>query len=368
VVMGDVTGEVVHGTAGGVIPDGLIAELHLMGGDFGEITLDAPVASDGTFAFEGIPFDPAHTIVVSVEYNDGTYVSEFVSGAGAPAQLELPVTVYDLTYDPSVLRISSLVAQIFTDGETLQVFEIVEVWNDSDRIYMGVEAADDGVENFQTVSFTLPENTEFIDLTGEGRYSVSADGRVITDSLPVLPGEPHVVHLAYLLPYDERASIMHVLDYPFQGRLEVHADAHGLAVESDRLAVVGSYQPGANTVLNAYGTAVDMQAGETFTYDVIGVDMPTVSNDSSEDTSILPYVFLGVGIAMVFGSGGFLVLDNRKRRKLENADPLTQDELIRQIAALDLAYQAGEIDEVAYLNERKQLKEQVAALIRDNRA
>lgn len=366
-ITGNISGSIVHGTADGIVPDNMVAKLHLMGGEFGDVTLDGEVAADGTYQFEQIPIDPNHTIVVAVEYNDGTYVSEFVSGTNVTGDLDLPVTIYDLTYDPGVLRVASLISQIFTDQQTLQVFEIIEVWNDSDRIYMGTDASDDGPTSAQTVSFTLPDNAEFIDITGDGRYTISDDGRVVTDSLPVLPGEPHVVHLAYVLPYQERTNIAQTIEYPFEGRIEVHADTHSLAIESDLLAPIGSYQPSATTSLTAYGAAANLAVGDAFTYDVVGIASQvaaTATDTGSSDESIIPYVLLGFGISMVVGSGGFLVFDNRRRKQAEAAAAPTQDELIKMIAALDLAYQAGEVDEVAYLAKREELKAQVSTLIK----
>lgn len=369
-VTGNITGSIIHGTTGGTLPDEMTATLHLMDSEFGNITLDSPVTTEGSYSFEGIPLDPGHTLVVSVEYNDATFVSDFVSGTVEAETLELPVVVYDLTYDPGVIRVGSIVSQVFTDQHTLQVFEIIEVWNDSDRIYMGTDADDDGVDGNQTISFTIPANAEFIDITGEGRYTVSEDGRVVTDSLPVVPGDAHVVHMAYILPYQDRTTITQTMSYPLEGRIEVHADTHDLGVESELLAHIGSYQPSATTSLTAYGNAASMAVGDTYSYDVVGiasaVAATSTTSTGSDDDSILPYILLGFGITMVFGSGGFLMMDSRRKRNQNTPETVpepTIDEIIQRIAALDMAFDADEIEESAYYEKRAALKRQVATMM-----
>ncbi|NJO67618.1 MAG: hypothetical protein HC826_01320, partial [Rhodospirillales bacterium] len=52
-------------------------------------------------------------------------------------------------------------------------------------------------------------------------YSTAIEWGLI-DSRPVLPGETHVVHLAYAMPYDGSMDIKQPLNYPLRGRVEVH--------------------------------------------------------------------------------------------------------------------------------------------------
>jgi mono/diheme cytochrome c family protein len=364
-VIGTIQGSIVHGTDGGVLPGEMEVRLHIFDDNMTETVMRTTTDTEGRFAFEDLLVNSNLVFIASVEYQNGTFISDFQRGSSSATSIDLPVTIYDLAYDPSVLTIGSLVSQVFTFADQLQVVEIIELYNNSDRIYMGTEADDDTGDQRRTVTFTLPENATYLSVSGEERYTLSEDGRQIIDSLPVLPGEPHRVHLIYSIPKtDERVEIRQVLDYPLEGHLEVHVEQGAATVEGAALTASGSFTASGAT-LDAYGGALTVPAGSTLEFAVIG-GRQTSTSSSGGDRSLLAGVLMGIGLVMLVGSG-FLFWRSRRGSAAPVAvstpdlDPV--DDLMQQMAALDVLYEEGKIQEKAYRKKRDRLKQRVTELM-----
>ena len=371
--IGTVQGQMIHGTADGVLPAELPIRLHIIEDDMNETTMETITDAEGRFTFEDMLINSNVVFVASVEYDGGTYISDFQRGSNTES-IDLPITVYDLTYDPSVLSLGSLVTQVFTFEDEIQVVEIIELFNDSDRIYMGTEADDDTEDGRQTVTFTLPENATYLNISDTERYILSDDGRTITDTLPVLPGEPHLAHLVYSMPLsDDRAEVTQTLDYPLNGRMEVHVENGAATVEGDGIESLGSFDMGGAS-LDAFGKEVTAAAGDTVNFTVVSSGtrpaLATTSNATSESNdegrSMMATGLLVAGIGMLALSG-VLMWRGRGAAAPVAVTPTASDasaeELMQDMASLDMLFEEGKINEATYHKRRDRLKQQVAEIL-----
>ncbi|MBC7810845.1 MAG: c-type cytochrome, partial [Burkholderiales bacterium] len=130
--VGTITGTVSNGTSGGEVSAELTVTLHQVDSDFNDETLETTIDADGAFTFEDVSLDPALTYVVVATYRERNFVSDIVqpdAEAMSAGMLELPVTIYELTEDPAVIEIASMVSQITGIGEGLQVAQVINFRN-----------------------------------------------------------------------------------------------------------------------------------------------------------------------------------------------------------------------------------------------
>lgn len=186
--VGVITGTVTNGTSGSVVPPDLPVTLYMYGDtnavEIGKTTL----STDATFQFDAVPMSHGEEFYVTVAYLGGFFVSEVLTPDSGTNTLDLPVTIYDLTYDPQAIRVTNILtyANVLEDG-TLDVVQVIEFANITDKLY--VQVADDVVSSLMV---GLPEGAIFNDVTG-GRFKLSEDGRTVTDSRPVFPDRKSVV-------------------------------------------------------------------------------------------------------------------------------------------------------------------------------
>ncbi|RMG72929.1 MAG: hypothetical protein D6711_11970, partial [Chloroflexi bacterium] len=234
--LGTISGTVINGSMDGVIPQNMVVQLHVVDRSFNEQIIETRLNSDGTFRFDDILIDPNHGFVATIFYQGSYFTSDFIPGDFGMTQIDLPITLYEPTNDPSVLRIEEITAQIFADAESLQVVEIITLTNMSDHVFIGEEAISS--PDRITLQFPLPEQATYLDI-GDERYRISDDGQFVMDTQAVLPDKPHIVHLGYTLPYDGSVILNQQMPYPFAGMINVLIGTDGVVIQSNQLQPLG---------------------------------------------------------------------------------------------------------------------------------
>ena len=370
-----ITGKVSNGTPGGSVPAGLEVELaafNEMAPAF-EVTVDA--ADDGSYVFEDIEFSPNYVYFIRVTRDALTFNSDILHGRDVLGQqVELPITIYDTTNDPSVLRTDRLhVFFDFTQPGIVQVVNLYVVSNPSGKVV----AADGPGE--PVVTFDLPENAsnlQFQDGTLGERYVQTANG--FGDTAAVQPGPMGVnqILFAYELPYDN------ALDYSMTLPLDVSAatvmiPTVGVDLESDQLVDQGS-QTAEGMSFRSFQASRSFAAGETLELSLKGSPgMPGAVPQEDNMTPLL--VGLGAFGAVLAGAGYWMyrqraqqalvsegVDDDGTELPLEDAPVEDSESILDAIVALDDRHAAGELPEVAYQERRAELKARLAeALARE---
>lgn len=367
---GVVRGQVVNGTAGAPVPPNLPIALFYYDEALRESTLTTTADAQGRFVFEDVPMSERFQYAAIATYQERSFFNPPVAGSPDGA-LDLRITLYELTAEPSVITITGMVAQVTAIGESLEVTQLFTLRNTSDRAFTTNQAMPNG----RPVSLTMPLPPGAVVVgfpDGEARFSVSADGTAVLDSALVLPGSDHIVAVVYIIPYAESAIIEQPVNYAVNGPVRILVRPPTLTLTGDRLPATGVETLG-QTEWNGYGGILALAAGDVLRYELAGAAQSVGSRSSGVVTSnnLLPIILLVIVGEIVLVGGLYLWWRRRAAARAAvpgagssaAADPLLMDGLIRQIAELDAQHERGEIDDAAYQRQRGILKARLTELM-----
>ena len=360
---GVVGGKVINLTSGGTVPTDLSLSLYVVSGQNPQApqqVLDTKIKADGTYQFENVPIGTDQHYVVMASYKDTVFTSDMVAGDPAHPQVDLPINIYEVADNAANIKISEMVTmmQVNTTSNELQVVQIVSFTNDSDRAYLKTV---DGSPI--STSVKLPKGAAFQDFSS-GKYKLSADGTQVFDTEPVMPGNPHIMHLGYSLPYTGQMSIEQPIDYTLNGKVQVMVANKGLSISGDQFAALGASQLGSQTY-QSFGGQFTRAAGDSLRYDLTGsiaAATTTTTTTNSNIISPLAYILIAIGLVAIGTAIGFFM---RERTDQRNNPQSQTNDLMKQIADLDVRHNEGKINEAQYLKQRTALKAQLVALMKN---
>ena len=363
-VHGTITGMVTNGTSASTVPSDLQVNLIISSGG-NLVSRQQTNLSDTSFTFTDVPIIAGADYVTAVIYRDRLFTSSFVSGDELVTTMDMPITIYELTEDPAVLSISGVVTQVSAIGDTLEVRQVFRFNNSGDRVFTTSNSLGDNV--FASVIVSLPPGAQVVSFDDPNRYVVSDQNFSIVDTAPVFPGDDHLVVVVYILPYDgSPALIEQPVNYPMNGQVQLLVYPESLSVTSEQLPSLGPRTLGNNTY-QAYGTTLSLASGDVIRYELSGAAAPAAEDvsvtTSSGDSNALPILLGIIGVAAIL-AGVLLYLRGRKPAPANNAKLI--DALMRQIAELDDAHAAGQLNHDLWHRQRDQLKAHLAELMGDN--
>jgi len=350
-----VSGQVTHGTPGGVVPAGLEVTLQVFSqaGTTAEYTttLDA----DGAFRFDGLALAAGEIVVARVVYQQVSYASAPVTIEAGQQEVALPVVVYETTADPATVEITQLHVFMVGAGDVFQVSEFYLISNLGERTWVG--ALDEASGRRTTLRFTVPAQADELSFDGSGlgeRFVELADG--FADTEPIPPGMATVeVLFRYTLPYQEGLLIERTFGAPVASAVLLVVDAE-MGLAGPQLTAAGPLETQMGAAL-AY-TAGPLSAGETLTFTLArqGATAPVGSTGTTgaptRDTGrelLIGLLVLAAALVAVY----VLLLSPAA------APPQEVRPLVRAIARLDADFEAGRIGQDAYRQQREALKQQV---------
>ncbi len=367
-----ITGTVDNGTTGEIM-SGLTAQLRAFTIDFEQtMNLTTTISADGIYQFDLEDVDSDWVYLVSVRYNDLSFSSNANQLSRVDPTLELPVTVFEQTDDPSVISVEQMhLVFSFLEG-TVEVTELYVFSNADTAVFMGRSGQpDDG-----TVEINLPkqaENISFERTMGALQNTIPASeviqtGSGYADTVPVRPGEGALnLIVRYTLPYEDGVEFSHKILYDTPGVTAILPDA-GVTIEGDnwlagslqQMPGGGSFMTYQHQIIEAGGDmAVTLDGRPQLVADPAGNIIPARDNTAE--------ILIGVGVFLVaIGVVAFVVRGWRSRPAedgyFDEDDYYTEEELIQAIANLDESFENGELDEKAYHSQRAELKAKLKAL------
>lgn len=369
--IGAVSGKLTNRTAGAGLPKDAPVVLHIVDAQSNEITLNTTADAEGKFTFEDVPIQAERAYFVSTTYHDRRFDSAPVMGDPASPTLDLPLEISEITASADVLAITSMTVQYSIDEAGITVVQITRFTNSSDRVFSADTKTPDG--RYTSVTFSLPAGAQIIRFAnGDERYVVGEDGATITDTAPVLPGERHIVHVMYRLPYKESGiAFEQPIHYAVNGAINVLVAPTSISAQvTAGNATLTAGQPqvlGEQTYTVLNGDVV-MPSGGSIRFAFNGPLSATSSTQSpaapvlTANTLSCLFILGGVGL-MAFGFV-LVIREGRTRRPGEALRHKAHiDALTAEIAQLDERYAQHQIDKVRYVSRRRQLKSQLAALM-----
>jgi hypothetical protein len=282
----------------------------------------------------------------------------------------LEFRIYETTDDPSQIVISqaeSLVDAVTEEGASL-VLQYYEYVNNGDRVYISADGT----------SVEIPFPADAFDVrfvAGTEFKAIERDSQMVYFSTsPIAPGSNNriIVQSSYGLNYPGSMEVVETFPYDVEQITIYVAQAHNLLLTSTQLV------PAASTTFNngrynGYTSTQTLLAGQPLRYRVYddpnATSVPPVTAQQSGSDkgsgSVLDNnatLIFGIGVLLIIAGGMYLAYDLQKTRILAQMQTKvvaakSKDELLAEIAALDEAYNQGEVAESAYLEQREQLKE-----------
>ena len=383
-----VTGTVLNETTGEPLGAGIPVELSAFTADFQpSTTMTTTLDEDGTFSFDLAMVPADQVYVATVEYNEISFGSDFGQIDRETPVLELPVEVYEQTTDPAAVRVGQLHLILEFTEDQVQVSELYQFNHDAPSVFVGKT----GDPSEGTVRLSLPEeaSTPSFNRTFGSMDSFFPAENVIptgdgwADTVPLRPGQGTLSLLvSYALPYESGTEIAHPVHYDV-GNVNLVLTTPGVALadeEESQWTSQGQRAMGDGSFLNYTRGAVP--AGESVSFTLEGEPRPQTGGSTNgaaaapnESTQLL----IGGGVLLLAVAVGIYLV--RLWQGQPTPEPVAagagpqsapapppaesadrREELLRAIAQLDDAYEAGEVDEEEYGRRRQELKEALLAI------
>ena len=366
-LVGIVTGRVTNETAGGKVPPGLSVGLQVVDADANVVNFNTTIDADGNYTFKDIPIRAGWIYVVDASYQDRPFGNALALSDTASTTITLPIKLYEFTDQPDVLTITSLVTRVNAAPGGLQIAQIVRLQNKTDKAYSTNQTISD--KRHISVSLPLPHGavvTGFAD--SKQRYALSPDGSTVLDSYPVLPGVEHVLHVIYSLPYQDGMTVEQTLSYAVDGAVQVYVSPESITATGQQWTSLGLQDQGGSTV-HAYNGPAKLNAGQSISYQLHGaVSAPASASTQGGEISrdLVIGLLLGAGAAIFLIGVVFLIRARVLTNQTGGAHQQGRiDDLVDQIADLDELRASRQIGKSAYERQRRKLKAQLAALMKD---
>jgi len=380
---GFVYGNVSNDTTGEIITEGEVL-LRAYDMNFEEtLHITTTIEADGSYQFALVDADPSWIYMAGTIYGDLPFTGPAGDlSQGMPA-LEVPIIVYESTTDPSVLRVGqqhNIVA--FSADDRLSVDEIYTVINDETAVFVG----EDGDIDSGTVHYFLPvgaENVNFQRSFSAMQNSIPAMEDMVqigeyewADTVPVRPGTSQSnIIVQYELPYDDGADLSRIIPYLTDHINLIIPDA-GVELAGGAWTFVTSQDMGEMGTFATY-EQLNIPAGADV--EIVIEGEPEISNGGSNglaaptsESSSTNLLIGAFALLLVGGGAAYFIISSRKsddEYKYEEEDDFDAvdnsieiDGLVEQLATLDAGYEAGEIEESAYQEQRTALKEKLKAI------
>jgi len=376
--LGDVEVMVTNGTTGEHLANQPVRLLIFEQEQFAEMR-EGTTDEEGRTQFTGLPTAPTWAYVVETTYQGLTYHSEVGHFSPDSNMIELIASVYDpgATVDAVSIDRAHWLIDI-TNPSFIDVGEVYSFLNTADRVYAGEQSP--GADKPAVLRIPLPEGAIHINVEGEtlGERFV-LDGTTLIDTQPLPPGNTQIF-LRYSLPVEKgTVTLAHQLMYP-TAMLNLLAPDIGITIEAPDWQKDDPIQTQGGAFLNY--TIFDLPAGATPVATISGISEETMAAgapDSEPQQVIdrnaapgisgipyLPWIVLGLGLVVL--GGGVAIGWKKHQQTLADRPAMLEEQrkaLIAQMAALDDAYEAGEIPTDEYHKQRNTLKLQIIALMRE---
>lgn len=357
------TGTVVNGSAGGTVPAGLVASLRFGNEADGLQVREVNVAADNTFTFEGVPFRPTYQYFAAVTYNDRGFVSDLLAAAQLDETNELTITLYETTSEASVVTqrgLQLIVEELFVEelGSGLVITHGNLYENTSDRMFL---LRPEGQHVAVSLLMQLPAGAVILS-DDDPRYIVAQEQFAVIDQLPVYPGQ-HTTEAFYFIPYQDNAVIDLPLNNRFSGEVSVTLVSSEITLSGENFGepeTLNLGTPEQPLQARRYTSMQDVPAGESIVFQLQGALSVAGGEEGGAIVTgsrlILILLFGGVGVFFVIVAVLLLV------RGRSNVDTKI-DKLQAQIAQLEKAHEAGEINHDVFQQKRAELREKVRELM-----
>lgn len=383
---GEITGKLINQNDPAKPLGGLEIMLHILDQNQNQLgMLHGKSVADGSYTIADVPMQAGLGYAAAVVYEETTYFSQVVPAEAGKTDLTVDVPVYETTTDITKVRVDQMHVLFNFAPDGIEMQEVYALSNLGDRtVKNGITVpGTDGVR--AALQFPLPEAAQYINFKpqAEGRFHTFPGG--FADAAPLVPGEIVSQFLvSYLLPYSTPLTYELKTLLPVERVNLVVPKESGIILQGANLGVPEQVTAQNGQAYDLYSLE-SIPAGETIKIVLEGnLVIPEGQTEALVSPGPLenqkPW-FLGLGaLGMVLIGGGALwwVRSSRQPQQDEQeeeglAGVVVEDHqpdlerILQEIAQLDKAYEAGEVDETTYEAQRSELKAQAKMLLDENK-
>ncbi len=353
---GGISGQVLNKTTEGPGP-GVTLTLTSYLGD--KPTDEKTIKSDeqGNFSFKGLNWDRSYAI--TVDFKGSQYSTDKMVFYPNEDTKILDLPIYEPTVDEDNIKIIEAQMIMHTAEGTLSVADLTLYNNTGDKIYVGGKDLEDGRKESLRVS--TPKGAQNVNyIHGLNPEDVVNTEYGFADTASVLPGQKRVVY-AYNLPLNSGTTAFEkTIDYPTENFLLLISESTK-TVEVKGLSGGGSVQIRGESFLKWAGE--DLKPGHSIK---VELNSPLAQGD------YLKWGALGFLLLIIIAG---VIYSTVIKKSTEQDNGTDQDKgvgdlevnhlaLIKEIAALDDSFEAGNIEEQKYKNMRGKKIEELKKLKR----
>lgn len=354
--IGTLHGQIIQGTAGGGSVEGLEAIIHIFDSSLQEQIGEYIVGADGTYQYDEVVIRPDYAYMMTVLYNNTEFASDILIGDTNITDMELNVTIYESTDDPSVVKIVSRATQVNLSPQGLYVIEVIDLVNSSDRLL--ITDRRDEEYGFVSLEFPIPDGAQLQTThTDPNRYRLTEDRRTVLDTYPVLPDDEHYVQFSYSLPFDQTVTINQPIDYAVAGSTEFYIENRHLSLQGNGIDLLRT-QIFNGTEYNVYQVNNAPSIGDSLAYDIVLTQSTSTTTSQGVPREALAVVFVVIGVGFI-ALAGLIIWRSRKTVEVFDTDDRTPQDIMQEIAQLDNRFEDGELSKSDYQKQRNFLKAQL---------
>lgn len=368
----------------------------------------AQVGADGTFRFDGFPFDQSAIYLLAVVYDGGKYFREVQFPDGQTSADVGTITIYPTGRDASAISVPRLntIVSTFDPNGSAQGIETGAYNNASDRAYIGPA----GTQNAGTLRFGLPDGASGIEpAQGLNRNTLvplsdtDQAGFATIEAIP--PGEQQFAFIYRLPTQNDTLNLDRVFPYP-TGLYSLYLPANARLASGGQ--EIGLRDSGEQTLQNGQKfrvfTANNIPAGGHLTARFTGLPSPGTEVNPLIPAMIVFTLLVGLGLLVAYGRkrGPSAAVSAAKRqiktvpgnaararplapvsngeavppadaapartpRTVQPAeDPVARKErLLLELVELDERHDAGDLSDEDYRAQRQRRKDELVATLRD---
>ncbi|MFW6075099.1 MAG: carboxypeptidase-like regulatory domain-containing protein [Chloroflexota bacterium] len=360
---GIIQGQIINGTTDEPAAEITVTMSAFSGGTFvtdSRRTTD----SDGRFQFEDLVTDEGITYSIEASYEGIGFGSGQLSFEDESDEtLEVELTVYEPTRDPSVISIQErafILSGINPEEGGINVLDVIVLELEGDQAFV---ANDDG----RSVEFPVPRNAAQITPFPGADFdfgNASIEGATVYASSPLLPGQSTAT-LGYTIPYTGQRL-------PVELQAAYDADELRILIPdqvNDVTVAGGSLTPQGEETIGSQNyrlwTLENFSAGTRL--NIAYENLPQSAVQPNTLSKLEPTI---VSIIAILGATGVIAVIVTKRGLLSqpqslahepefHADPNDRATLVEQLRALEAAHEQGAIDPAEYRRYRRVILEQL---------
>ncbi len=365
---------VVQPPAGGTLPTGVEVELlFLPNGQGPPVITSQPLATDGVFRFENVDTAPQHRYLVRVTVNGEDNLSELLAFNLDETEKQVTIVLFAKTTDASALALS-------------QVNYILDVQSSGwvvATLYRYVNQGDQIIENLTNPPAAIPLPADAINVQfaeGIDLQNIQESNTGFSYPGPFPPGDTVIV-FSYSVPYQQGSQTLAIPFGNTPAPVRLLVPQLGQTTRADGLTLTGADTGIENRTFDRYESDGPLTVPViTFAFDNLPLPPTPAPTDSGGNTVTTPSPNVAplsgfdrlprwsAIIPMLIGIGGVLlyiaVRPEPSAAEQRAALRSRRDQLVAEVAMLDIRYETGAIGETTHNRQRAALKNELKSVIR----